>query len=100
VYDTHTTHAHTHAHTQAIAESLAEYKGIVDLMSGIQITCFTGTKVHILTQKALSDPSFAFPKDGPNFDAELQICKEMVELLPAKIARLHSLTPGRSGIVS
>ena len=39
---------------QALGASLAEYQAIVDLM-------------------AL--PEFAFPKDGPNFDAELEICK-------------------------
>jgi len=60
-----------------LAASLGEYKAIVDLMA---------------------DPLHAFPKNGPNFDQELKICQEMVELLPAKMERLHTLDTGRSGV--
>jgi len=39
-----------------------------------------------------------FDKAGKErFDDELEICKEMVVLLPTKIARLHTLNPGKSG---
>lgn len=58
-----------------LAQALDEYKRIVELGEQMPFQ----------------------PKDEVNFEQEIEMCREMVSLLPAKIHRLHTLHPGLSG---